>query len=1650
MRIGVTVRFQNSYFSGATPQVACALARALAAAGHTVELVYPKGESDWFIDNTSYKTKLPPRVQFNPATKYDNLVEVVWHLNADERAVQSRVIYFVHYPPIFHDMESCVYPVNLQRRAFKNVSAIWTYDHYSKHDVEYLEFLSEAPVHRLPYCWDPEALDLFVTEYNIPEWADSARHSERAIPADFPPSMSWCLRVFESNFSNSSHCIIPLTIISEIRKTAEPVRFAVHNAECTSNNEFFKNNVVKNLLLPDISGAMVPRIRLPEIRREKAILLSHQRWRPLKSFLLDAAYLGIPTIHNNAILKACGSPYFYELNQIREAVQQYKTLAADYVGNKGFFAPGTAAVRQGILRARFSPNSVKQAYNTALTPIQLSRPLPTIQTTKPPVQTELRLGFAEMWENFQPEHNFFTYLLKWMGSLSNIKVVVDHVSPNLVFWGPLSNGTENRWPGIPKIYFTGENSRAVRTNNTFLNIGFDYDDPSPDYVRLPLWVLEVNWFGGNVDVMKNPRPVSLLDATTTIKKPRSKFCAFVASNPNNPVRNATFDMIHRWRPVDSGGRLFCNLPAPIPAGLGGGGGELAKVNFYKDYKFVLAMENSSREGYVTEKLFHAKVAGAVPIYWGDRWADRDFDKKGFLNITEAKTPQEVLAKIAAVDDNAWEEMTAIPAVTPYKKAWCQHTMVFLANKIFKAILDKTVTVLETAWESSTTFAAALTPIITVSSDKKSRIYVTAANKKFVEAAVNAVKSFRQTDKTTKCIVYLWPDVDDTLQELLKTNGADELRMFPTNAAPWPDFWEPQHYAWKLWLHKTLLDELEEGTCFLYVDSGAIFVREPTELWAQIEKHGIMIVNDPGQPNSRWCHPEFCRILNVKEAELNTTQILGGIIGYRKGAYDSLAQEALRIGENREAIVGNKWTPYSATCMGHRHDQSILSILTQRYAVPRLQLDDVYCDTSLRAAQQFNTPLYVHRGHFKAFAPFTQGIDELYVINLARRKDRLDSWRKHHMDLKHATYVLPATDGRTLQLTPSLVECFRNNDFKWKKSVMGCALSHLTLWEKLAMDQEATSYLIMEDDVRFTPQWLNQWKTMAGSIPADADVIYLGGVLPPNKPALPIITENVNPFFARVAANTLYGPQPRRYFHFCNYSYVLTQQGARKLVSLVKQRGIFTSGDHMIVNHGDDYLKIYFTTPLLSTCFQEDDPVYQKSEFNNFSRVDNFDSDLWNNTDCFSEAEINAAKSGQLNAVEQRYGSEQKAKEQKTKEQKPEMPSKEDHIKLWNQFLQTVAMKKETDLPTILRALFSQWTTMDVHEFTKHLGWFRIFEQFIMTDNEVLIKQSTLILELMKTQSDKALFFTEILKKLNGTRESTKPSVTTYSLPSRDVQTIFHIPHINLNVLETDWLTTLYGKPVVWKPLMHLEELVQDPNPTILYQNDPSKAQLVNIVYKALSQDIKMSGVKITLLHLSDEFCADDISFYDAYTKVIRTYVRKDLPSNVTVIPLGYANGRSNRALDTPPSWADRPHLWSFVGSMDRPGRADALSALQKAAPFLCKTKENWSAPNAQEGPDYIDTLRKSKFVPCFAGSSALESYRLYEALEHGAIPFYVTDKDEYELLFPKRPFLRFDSWEQAAGLLPQLAPKSMIMETQREACADWWSKQKVALAQKMI
>ena len=91
----------------------------------------------------------------------------------------------------------------------------------------------------------------------------------------------------------------------------------------------------------------------------------------------------------------------------------------------------------------------------------------------------------------------------------------------------------------------------------------------------------------------------------------------------------------------------------------------------------------------------------------------------------------------------------------------------------------------------------------------------------------------------------------------------------------------------------------------------------------------------------------------------------------------------------------------------------------------------------------------------------------WIINLKRRSDRKLEIESKLKTQKITSYAfMNAVDGNQLIHTDHIMRMFKDNDFQYRKGVIGCAMSHMSLWKQLIRDPECELYVIMEDDAEF--------------------------------------------------------------------------------------------------------------------------------------------------------------------------------------------------------------------------------------------------------------------------------------------------------------------------------------------------------------------------------------------------------------------------------------------------------------------------------------------------------------------------------------------------------------------------------------------------------
>ena len=112
-------------------------------------------------------------------------------------------------------------------------------------------------------------------------------------------------------------------------------------------------------------------------------------------------------------------------------------------------------------------------------------------------------------------------------------------------------------------------------------------------------------------------------------KSREKIAAYIAQQ-SPPHRDEMFKALYKLDPtVEALGKANKTINYDFPYN-----GWMNLTDIYKNYKFVFAMENSYEDGYISEKIMNAYIAGAIPIYWGTNEVKNIFNPESFIYVND--------------------------------------------------------------------------------------------------------------------------------------------------------------------------------------------------------------------------------------------------------------------------------------------------------------------------------------------------------------------------------------------------------------------------------------------------------------------------------------------------------------------------------------------------------------------------------------------------------------------------------------------------------------------------------------------------------------------------------------------------------------------------------------------------------------------------------------------------------------------------------------------------------------------------------------------------------------------------------------------------------------------------------------------------------
>jgi hypothetical protein len=261
--------------------------------------------------------------------------------------------------------------------------------------------------------------------------------------------------------------------------------------------------------------------------------------------------------------------------------------------------------------------------------------------------------------------------------------------------------------------------------------------------------------------------------------------------------------------------------------------------------------------------------------------------------------------------------------------------------------------------------------------------------------------------------------------------------------------------------------------------------------------------------------------------------------------------------------------------------------------------------------------------------------------------------------------------------------------------------------------------------------------------------------------------------------------------------------------------------------------------------------------------------------------------------------------------------------------------------------------------------------------------------------------------------------------------------------EREWIDEIFGP--------YIKEHVYDGNHSIALDN----AILFDafITERPVSYYEMFRGRHAFLVHFLDEFYDGGYERYTPFLGVFRKFWARAFEGDcIRPLPVGYCNGF--RAPDSCKPASRRAYVWSFAGALGKSTRPDAVRALRAIEPYRVHATDRFRIAGLAVSDAELDPkaaaalLQDSAFAPSPMGNVNLECFRLYEALEAGAIPLLEKRLafDYFTELLGDHPLPTFYRWRDAAGFVSDIAKSPARMDGLQRECRDWWAGYKLKLS----
>jgi len=203
-----------------------------------------------------------------------------------------------------------------------------------------------------------------------------------------------------------------------------------------------------------------------------------------------------------------------------------------------------------------------------------------------------------------------------------------------------------------------------------------YNNFDNKIINLPLFISYI-YYNNYLPILQNTPIVTNI--------PKKNICAII-SNGNSIKRNYFLDKLESKVHIDYAGKFRNNVER-----IEGTYNSDKILNFYSEYKFIIALENTKQETYITEKIINGFLSKTIPIYWGSNSITDYFNEDRFINIPNLNDSSINIAidKIISIINND-EEYLRIVNEPIFKNNELTRNVFDISNDIKKLLLGSSL------------------------------------------------------------------------------------------------------------------------------------------------------------------------------------------------------------------------------------------------------------------------------------------------------------------------------------------------------------------------------------------------------------------------------------------------------------------------------------------------------------------------------------------------------------------------------------------------------------------------------------------------------------------------------------------------------------------------------------------------------------------------------------------------------------------------------------------------------------------------------------------------------------------------------------------------------------------------------------------------